>query len=303
MTSNKKVLIIGATGLLGSALLEVGKREGFEVFGAYHNVKPKESNENMFQLSAEDAKLTYEVTSLIKPDYIIDTHALTNVDYCEQHKEEAWRSNVEGVKNVADAASKIGANIVFISTDYVFDGHGSADKSDDLLGIDIQPYKEDDIRRPLNFYGLTKAIAEDYTLLSNENNLVIRTSAIYGAQGSTGKTSFVQFIENNLKSGKEVSVVTDQWLSPTNNYKLSEVIFKLIAKGRSGAYHVCGEPVSKYEWALMIGRRSNLNINLIKPIKTKELNQIARRPFKPILSKEKLIREVGNIMLTDFYNK
>jgi len=303
MTSNKKVLIIGATGLLGSALFEVGKREGFEVFGTYHNVKPKESNENMLQLSAEDAKLTYEVTSLIKPDYIIDTHALTNVDYCEQHKEEAWRSNVEGVKNIADAASKIGANMVLISTDYVFDGHGPADKSDNLLGIEIQPYKEDDIRRPLNFYGLTKAIAEDYILLSNENNLVIRTSAIYGAQGSTGKTSFVQFIENNLKVGKEVSVVTDQWLSPTNNYKLSEVIFKLIAKGRSGVYHVCGEPVSKYEWALMIGRRSNLNINLIKSIKTKELNQIARRPFKPILSKEKLIREVGNVMLTDFYNK
>jgi dTDP-4-dehydrorhamnose reductase len=303
MINKKKVLIIGATGLLGSALLEVGKKKGFEVFGTYHITKPREQNENMFQLSADDLEITYKIISLLKPDYIIDTHAIINVDYCEEHKEEAWKSNVIGVKNIVDSASKIGAKVIFISTDYVFDGYGPADESEKLLNIDIKPYKEEDKRKPLNFYGLTKAIAEDYVLFSNENNLVIRTSAIYGAQGSTGKTSFVQFIKSNLEEGKETKVVIDQWLSPTNNYLLSEAILKLISKEKSGIYHVCGEPISKYDWAIMIAKRLNLNVDLIKPIKTKELKQVAKRPFKPILSKEKFIKEIGNVKLTDFYKK
>jgi len=87
MINKKKVLIIGATGLLGSALLEVGKKKGFEVFGTYHINKPKEPNENMFQLSADDLEITYKIISLLKPDYIIDTHAIVNVDYCEEHKD------------------------------------------------------------------------------------------------------------------------------------------------------------------------------------------------------------------------
>lgn len=299
MTSNKRVLIIGGTGLLGRALIEVGK-EKYELYKTYHIVEPSEKDENFIKLSVENRDEICNVFSKIKPDYVIDTHALTNVDHCELHKEEAWAINVISSKNVLDASEKVGAKYIFISSDYVFDGYGPADKSEEINIKNIKPYTEESKQNPLNFYGLTKAIMEDYLYFSKYDYLVIRTSAIYGNEGSTGKKSFVQFIVENLKANKQVSVVSDQYLSPTNNIKLATVIYKLIEKGKSGIYNVCGKNMSKYEWAIKIAKRENLNINLINPIKTKELNQVAKRPFKPLLSMEKLRKELGDISLSDF---
>jgi len=272
-----RVLIIGISGLLGSRAFEIGK-EDYEIFGTYNQHKIE--REKFFGLDVTKREKVFKVIEKIKPDLVIDTHALHNVDYCETHPEEAWLVNVEGTKNVAESCKRIGCKMIFISTDYVFDGEKLR-------------YTEKDKPRPLNYYAKTKLIAERILDALDLNYIIVRTAVLYG-KGGMGKLNFVLWAIQKLKNKEKINVVIDQYNNPTFADNLAKILFALYEKDAKGIFHATGKDcLSRYEFALKIAKTFGLNQSLIEPITTPELNQIAPRPRRVDLVTEKVKRVTG----------
>jgi dTDP-4-dehydrorhamnose reductase len=272
-----KVLIVGVSGLLGSKLYEIGKKR-YQMFGTY--LTHKVDWERCFRLDATRRRDVFTLVGKVKPHLVIDTHSITNVDYCETHPEEAWRVNVEGTKNIAEACKTFGSKLIFLSSDYVFDGRKSS-------------YSEKDKPRPLNYYGKTKLIGERVIEALDVNHIIARTAVLYGL-GGAGKRPFIIWVWENLKAGKEISIVIDQFNNPTLVDNLAEILFKLYEKDAVGLFHTVGrDNVSRYELAMRVAEIFDLDKGLIKPITTPELRQAASRPRKLELSTHKLQRLLG----------
>jgi dTDP-4-dehydrorhamnose reductase len=270
----KRILIVGASGLLGTKLYEIAK-DKYEVFGTYHSHEMK--GETFFKLDVTSRKEVFSLFEKLKPNVVFDFHSITDVDYCELHPEEAWLVNVDGTKNIAEASKTFGAKMFFISSDYVFDGKKTN-------------YSEKDKPNPLNFYGKTKAVAEKVVEFLVPDFIIARTAVLYGL-GGLGKKPFPLWVLENLKEGKEIKVVIDQFNNPTLADNLAEILLKLYEKNASGLFHVVGKDnVSRYEFAMKVAEIFGINKNLIKPITSPELRQAALRTRKLELSTRKLQR-------------
>ena len=277
-----KLLVIGGSGLLGSKVLEMGI-DKYEIYSTYSTHKiPGKDNLRLDVTDRNDVASTIEQ---IKPDFVIDTHALHNVDYCELHKEEAWNVNVDGTRNVAEASKLAGAKYVFISTDYVFDGK----KLD---------YTEKDKPNPLNYYAMTKLVAEEMLDILSVNHITIRTSVVYG-KGGLGKTPFVLWLCEKLRNRETVSIVADQHNNPTLVDSVVESIFRLFKNDSTGLFHVTGsECLSRYNFSIHIANKFGLDTKLIKMVTTPQLNQVAKRPEKVKINTGKVERITGLKMLS-----
>jgi len=272
-----RMLVIGAGGLIGNRFMELAQ-DKFEVYGTY-NSHPVEGN-NLYKLNVVNRADTFNLLKRISPDVVIDTHSLNNVDYCETHREEAWSVNVEGTKNIAEACIDYGSKLVFFSTDYVFDGKK-------------MKYSEKDKPKPLNYLGINKATVEQILELLDMNHITVRTSVVYG-KGGLNKVNFVFWLIQKLKAGERVSVVTDQKNNPTFVDNIVEQVLYLLKKNKKGIYHITGsECLSRYDFSLKIAEVFDLNQNLITPITSVELHQIAKRPTVVNMSVAKLERETG----------
>ena len=206
--------------------------------------------------------------------------AYTAVDRAEEEPELAWALNAKGAGNIARIAFDFGAKMVQISTDYVFDGHGS------------RPYREDDIPAPLSVYGRTKAEGEALVQAGCPNSYVLRTAWLYGKHGN----NFVHTMLKTMKERTKVSVVADQRGSPTNAQDLAATIMGVIGSGldRFGIYHFTNDgDVSWYDFAVAI-RDEALEAGApigncaIEPITTDQYPTRATRPMNSILSKDKI---------------
>ena len=201
-----------------------------------------------------------------KPDYLIHTAAYTDVDGCEQDPEKAYLINGLGTRNIAMACEEIKCPIIYISTDYVFDG-----KSD-------VPYSEWDLPAPVNKYGLSKLLGEQYVASLTNRFYIIRTSWLYGRNGK----NFVETIVKLLSEKDEIDVVNDQVGSPTFTYDLAEKLKEIIGKGY-GIYHITNSSsCSWYEFASEIARLKS-DKTIIKPTTTEKFNLPARRPSYSVL--------------------
>lgn len=259
----EKILITGGSGLLGSKLAKLASEE-FEVVATYnkHFVKTE------YRLIPLDITKNREVDRIFrdeKPDLVVHTAALTNVDYCEDHREEAWKINVKGTENLAWACKKIGAKITYISTDFIFDGGKGM-------------YKEGDPVHPVDYYGATKFEGEKVIENLNVDHIIARVSVLYG-WNIQNSLNFVTWIINALKQGRQINIVTDQYVSPTLADNAAEAIIKLIKKNVEGIFHTAGsERINRYDFALKIADVFNLDNGLINPIMSEELKQKAKRP-------------------------
>lgn len=272
-----RILVIGANGLLGSRIIEVGKGR-FEFYGTY--LSPKMKGKNMSKLDVTDREKVFKAIQKIRPDCVINTAALHNVDYCETHPEESWNVNVEGTKNVAEACKLLGSKMVFISSDYVFDGKKLK-------------YTEKDKPTPQSYYAKCKLIAEKVIDVLDVNHIIVRASVLYG-KGGTGKKNFVLWVLEQLKNNKKIRIVTDQHNNPTFADSLAEIIFRLYEKGAKGLFHATGpECMSRYEFAHRIAKVFGLKKSPIKPITTPELNQISPRPERVNMVVDKVTRVSG----------
>jgi len=268
-----KLLITGASGLLGTKLCEIALRKNHEVYSAYSQHKPLYGTP--VRLDILDLKAVQQTLDKTKPEAVVHAAALTDVDKCELEKELAWKTNVEGTRNIALSCSKANAKLVYISTDYVFDGEKGN-------------YEEEDEPNPMDYYGVTKLEGEKQAIQHCKNYAILRTSVIYGWH--PWKQNFAIWTFNQLKQNKEITVVEDHYNTPTLADNLAEITLEAILKDLQGLYHASGsQRISRYEFAKQIAKAFNLNQNLIKPIKMNQLTAwVAKRPRDSSLNTDKI---------------
>jgi len=197
----------------------------------------------------------------MRPDVVVHSAALTDVDRCERERELAYKMNVEGTRAVAMAAKKAGSFLVYISTDYVFDG---------LAGM----YRDDDSPNPVSYYGYSKLLGEQFC-----RGCIARTCVIYGSRPASGKVNFALWLINSLRSGKEVRVVTDQFITPTLNTNLAGMVLEAADRRLCGVYNLAGATrLSRYDFAIELARAFDLDRDLIRRSRMEDMKWPARRP-------------------------
>ncbi|MCF7861953.1 SDR family oxidoreductase [Candidatus Woesearchaeota archaeon] len=269
--SKKKVLVVGGSGQLGSALVSQ-LDEKFDVLGTYFFNK----RSNLIKLDVTKKDKVFETIKQISPDIIILTSAFTHIDNCEIMKPLANDLNINGVKNVVKAAKSVKAKLVFISSYYVFNGKK-------------EMYSERDKPDPLNHYGITKLQSEEEVSKLDEY-MIVRSSKIFDIDDRT----YVSSLMSSVKAKEYVNVASDQYTNPITANYLAEIIALLIEKNRKGIFHVGGKQyLSMYSFAKKIIRYFNLDTNYIKPIKCSKIRQIAKRPLKCGLKTDKVEKSLG----------
>jgi dTDP-4-dehydrorhamnose reductase len=269
-----KILVTGASGFLGTKVMNILK-DSFELTGTYHNKK----KEGFVYLDLADRDSTLRVVEQTKPDVILHTASLANVDECELDKEKAKLVNIVGTQNIIEAARKVNAKLVYISTDFVFDGEEG-------------DYKESYIPKPLSFYAKTKLMAEVKVVESGLEYLIIRPEVLYGYNGDGTERSFVFWVYESLKDGKTIKIVNDQFNTPTLVDDIAFALKVLIEKGCIGIYHVAGsERLSRYDMAVKVAETFGFDKSLVRPISAAELKQPAPRPLDSSLNITKLLKE------------
>ncbi len=270
-----KIFVTGASGLLGSKILEYGRAE-HEMIGSYLSHKIEVSNVKTVKMDIRDETQAKTTINLYRPDVIIHAAALTNVDYCETHHEEAYITNVLGTKNIAIASERIGCKLVYVSTAGIFDGKNA-------------PYDESAIPNPPNYYAKTKLEGEKIVSRISDNSIIVRTTVPYGWH--SWKLNFVTWIIKNLQQRKPVRIVTDQRNTPTYANDFAKAVLKLIELNQKGIFNVVGPTsISRYDFALKIAEIFELEKKYIVPISTSELGQIAKRPTDDSLKINKILK-------------
>jgi len=273
----QKVLITGANGQLGRAMHQV-LRDGMD-YQIYRSSNTEDTIEGISQLDITDEAAVNAFIKRIVPDIIINCAAFTAVDLCESEEDEAYRVNALGPKYLAIAAEKIGAKLVHISTDYVFDGEAN------------RPYIEEDPTNPISVYGKTKLAGDCFVQQLCNKYFIIRTAWVYGE----GK-NFVKTMLRLAESGNQLKVVADQYGTPTSALEIARVIAFLIETESYGIYHAtCEGSTSWYDFAVEIFKQAGKEVS-IKAIPTSEYPTPAKRPRYSVLDNKALRERHGYIM-------
>jgi dTDP-4-dehydrorhamnose reductase len=287
-----KLMIIGSSGLVGSKVAGLSAKHGFQSYNTMY--RRTTSLPRVKQLDITDRDATLKLVKEIRPNVIVNTAAITNVDYCETHRGEARKVNVEGVRNLAEAASENDTRLIQISTDYVFDGT-------------VGHYTEDDTPGPLGYYGQTKLSSEEIvSKLSNYG--IARPSVIYGwnppetsgtASDSVKPMNFAMFVVDKLTKNEVVRAVRDQYSSPTFADNLAEALLRLAKHPRSGIFHTAGRScLSRYEFAVKLAALFGYSTGLVQPVFSSEFKQLAVRPKNTCLRVEKAEKILGTTFFT-----
>jgi len=271
----KKVLITGASGLLGRKLARALSEE-YRVIPT-HSTHPV--NPDSMRMDIVDGSEVVGVLSEVRPELILHAAAETNVDKCETNRELAWSVNAIGTRNIASACGKIGAKLVYVSTDYVFDGEKGH-------------YSEEDKANPVNYYGVTKLEGERFVRELCGDYVIVRTSVLYGWHPN--RLNFATWVIDSLKSGMRISVAEDHYNSPTLADNLAEAILKIVEADATGLYHIAGsERISRYDFAMKTAEVFGLDRSLVTPVKMEDLKiWVAKRPRDSSLSMYKARHEL-----------
>ena len=274
-----KLLVTGASGLLGTRLCQIALKRNHEVYSAYSQHKPPYGTPT--ELNILDPKRQRQILFNIKPEAVVHAAALTDVDKCELEKELAWKTNVEATDNLARLCKEHAAFFVYVSTDYVFDGEKGM-------------YKETDKPAPINHYGLTKLKGEE-AVQALDNYCIARGSVIYGSTPATGKTNFALWLLDKLEKKEEVKITSDQWNSPTLNVNMAEMILEILEKRVTGIFHLAGATrLSRYDFAKHIAETFNLDKKYIKLVTSEHMKWIAKRPKDSSLDVNKAKRNLAS---------
>ena len=280
-----KVLVTGVAGQLGHDVMNELHKRGYEGVGS--DIAPKYSGADdgtavtKMDYGQMDITNSEEVTETIKkvnPDVVVHCAAWTAVDLAEEseNKEKVMSINVGGTENIARVCKELDCKMVYISTDYVFDGYGT------------RPWEEDcKDYAPLNVYGESKLMGEKVVSLNLEKYFIVRIAWVFGVNGNN-------FIKTMLKVGKKfdtLKVVNDQIGTPTYTYDLSRLLVDMIETDKYGYYHATNEGgyISWYDFACEIFKQAGYKTK-VNPVTTEEYGvSKARRPFNSRLNKTKLV--------------
>jgi len=283
----KKLFVIGIGGLTGFKLACLAKNE-FEIYGTYNFRNPKLNFVRSFCVDITDNDAAKKILCEIRPDFIINTAALNNVDYCESYKSEAKKINIDAVRNLTKISDSISAKLVHISSDSIFDGSKKT------------PYNENDVPNPINYYGFTKLEGEKI-VLGNLKNLIVRASVLYGwmpeflstaSSSSMKPNNFALWLIKKLMNGEKVKIITDECSSPIIADDFASSILHLLRGNFCGVFH-SAPPISltRYDFSLALAKHLKLDYKLIQPTTNKELGRQVPTGKNKSLDPSKIIRE------------
>lgn len=268
-------LVIGASGQVGEHLVRQLHNRGVDVIGTYW----KHYLPGLIPLDICNIENVSGLLFQLRPDVVYLPAALTNVDFCELNPNLSYEINVLGICNVMRIVKQTAAKLVYFSSDYVFDGVNG-------------PYSEEAPTRPICEYGHHKLQSEHYIAIHLKDYLILRTTVVYGWE-SQGK-NFVHRLVQDLRKNKNVRVPYDQIGSPSYAPDLAEIAIDLASSDVQGLFNVVGSGlVSRYDFAVVIAKSFGLNADLITPVSTSDLNQVAKRPLKAGMLPDKVQKTLG----------
>lgn len=283
-TNKKTILVTGANGLLGQKLIEV-LREDASVHTVAtargSNRLPVKEGYSYYPMDITDGEEIRTVFENTRPDIVIHTAAMTNVDQCEAEKDACWKQNVTAVELLAKACGEHGSFLLHLSTDFIFDG---------LAG----PYDEEAAPNPVSFYGWSKYAAEKAVMSTHIRWAIARTVLVYGIAHDMSRSNIVLWVKKSLEEGKTIKVVDDQWRTPTLAEDLAEGCLLIARKEAGGVYNISGKDLlTPYNMALLTADYFNLDKGLIQKADSSTFSQPARRPPRTGFILDKSVDNLG----------
>jgi len=266
-----RILITGANGLLGQKLVQLlNIQEGVELIatgrgkcriaslgkGEYHS------------MDIEDPVSVDRVFNITRPEIVIHTAAMTQVDDCELDNDACYKANVTAVENMVSACEKYNCFLIHLSTDFIFDGsHG--------------PLTEEELPSPVNYYGESKLLSESIVKKSHIPWAIVRTVLVYGVVKGLQRSNIILWVKENLEKGKPLKIVDDQWRTPTLAEDLAMGCWLIARSGKTGIYNISGDDfLTPYDMAMKVVDYFNLNGSLISRANSSNFSQPAKRPPK-----------------------
>lgn len=265
----KRVLVTGSNGLLGQKLTELYlKNAEVELIATGRGADryPFKSGYKYETMNIEDAQEVMRVVEHYKPDCIIHTAAMTNVDECELNHAGCISQNIEAVRNIVNAANKVNAHLIHLSTDFIFDGTAG-------------PYKEEALPNPLSFYGESKLKAEEIIKENSKNWAMARTVLVYGLVADMSRSNIVLWAKDALENKKAIKVVDDQFRTPTLAEDLALGCSLIEKHNAHGIFNISGKDfMSIYELVERVAKYFNLSMENVEKTNSLTLKQPAKRP-------------------------
>jgi dTDP-4-dehydrorhamnose reductase len=278
-----RILVTGSNGLLGQKLTQLlqqdkdvdliatarGKSALRIARGEYH------------MLDISNRHEVEGVLRLTKPDVVVNTAAMTQVDDCEVEREACWKANVTAVEHLVRACAALHIHLVHVSTDFIFDGtHG--------------PLDENAIPAPINYYGESKLAAEKVIQSSDISWAILRTVLVFGITNDMSRSNIVLWVKKSLEQKKSIQVVNDQWRTPTLAEDLAQGCYLAAKKRARGIYNISGKDfLSPYDIAIRTADFFKLDKSLIKATDSKQFVQPAKRPLTTGFLIDKARKDLG----------
>ena len=280
-----KILVTGANGLLGQKLVRlITERDAHELVATARgeNRLPFDANSYTFSsLDVTNEEEVLEVISTFKPEVVIHTAAMTNVDQCEVEKEACREANVEAVRHMVKACRQVNAFLIHLSTDFIFDGKEG-------------PYDEKADPNPISYYGESKLAAENLVTNSDLDWAIVRTVLVYGIAHDMSRSNIILWVKKSLEEGKEIKVVDDQLRSPTLAEDLAMGCLLIAEKKAKGVFNICGKDLlTPYEMAVKTANYFHLDQATMERADASTFQQTAKRPPKTGLLIDKARKELG----------
>jgi len=278
-----RILVTGCNGLLGQKLVELisSQKDYYLIATAKAKLIPDLPRGEFHLLDITNANEIEEVIAKAKPDVVINTAAMTQVDQCETEREKCWAANVDAVSYLVDSCQKNNVHLIHVSTDFIFDGtHG--------------PLDENEKPNPLSYYGESKLAAEVVIQKSSIDWAILRTVLVFGVTKDMSRSNIVLWVKKSLEDKKTINVVDDQFRTPTLAEDLAMGCLLAVKKKAKGIFHISGEAMmTPYDIAIATADFFKLDKSLINRTDSTKFTQPAKRPPKTGFIIEKAKRELG----------
>ena len=280
----KKILLTGSNGLLGQKLVSLlVQQTDIQLIATSRGTNRMDFTDGYEyqEMDVTNAKQVAEVIETTRPNAIIHTAAMTNVDQCEGEKDLCWAMNVQAVEYLVKACEKNQIFLCHLSSDFVFDGSSG-------------PYSEENSPSPISFYGWSKYAAEEVVKRSKCSWNIVRTVLVYGITNDMSRSNIILWVKNSLEQNKPINVVTDQFRTPTLAEDLALGCWLAVSQEAEGIFHISGKDfLTPYEMAIKTANFFGLDKSLISQVDSGNFTQPAKRPARTGFVLDKAISVLG----------